>query len=564
IGTIYEDVTTEVLGNIGIWQWLVVVASTVLAVPSMFNQYEDMFLLKPSLEVICIPPERYEVLNASLCTVTSINNAAAQLKCGKWHVKLFWLIWLKKSWLVFCDNKMKLLSTTMISRMGLMFGCVMFGLIADSCGRRMAIAINLFVDMCMGLIMTFCDSQPWFQLLVFLKSLFGAATLYMGLVITCEIASNRWRSRLNAIASVPQLLSMTCMLPLANAFPNLETYNFMATLFSVLLIIILRWIPESPQWLLYNRKIIKAEKILYEAAKRNGTSLCEDFKIRPVNHRAYHCLDEIRTCSGIFTRYNVRVLILVSLLLWSLTYFQLSYIYATVLKEDNSNQYLFALMSSVVGLVSLTILLSRKILIRHLLILNIIISGISASAEVILGHITIFHAPKIFSIFALASGIVVHLLLLNITPRLFAINIRATLFGCCHAIGQLGSMFSYLFFVFQPFSNEVSVVKDVVITAVLISLSLILLDIDGREMPDVIDDMDYFSELSKPLRWATQKTNSPSHEEVEMRIYSFGSSGRQVSHPHSLDRLPAQRIGFGKFRRSLFANIRRIFSRNSD
>lgn len=97
IGTIYEDVTTDVLGSIGIWQWLVVVTSTALGTPSMFNQYEDMFLLKPSIEVTCIPPERFEVLNASLCTVTSINNATEQRKCNKWHVKLFWLIWLKKS-----------------------------------------------------------------------------------------------------------------------------------------------------------------------------------------------------------------------------------------------------------------------------------------------------------------------------------------------------------------------------------------------------------------------------------------------------------------------------------
>lgn len=46
-----------------------------------------------------------------------------------------------------------------------------------------------------------------------------------------------------------------------------------------------RWSPESPQWLLYNRKIALAEKILAEAAKINGIKLCSDFKIRPVNHR---------------------------------------------------------------------------------------------------------------------------------------------------------------------------------------------------------------------------------------------------------------------------------------
>ncbi|KAL0880237.1 hypothetical protein ABMA27_002695 [Loxostege sticticalis] len=561
IGTIYEDVTTDVLGSIGIWQWLVVVTSTALGTPSMFNQYEDMFLLKPSIEVTCIPPERFEVLNASLCTVTSINNATEQRKCNKWHVKLFWLIWLKKTWLVFCENNIKLISTTMISRMGLMFGYVMSGLIADNFGRRLAIWIDLFAQLFLGLIITFCDSQAWFQLLVFLKSLFGASTIYMGIVITCEIASNLWRTRLNAIVSLPRLLSMTCMLPLANAFPNLETYNFIATILGVLLIIIIRWIPESPQWLLFNRKIYKAEKILFEAAKKNGYSLCEDFKIRPVNQRAYHCLDETRTCAGIFTRFNVRIILLVSLLLWSLTSFQLSYLYAVVFRENYTNRNLLILMSSVVGLIIITILLSRKILLRHLLVFNILVSGVAASIEVFLGHM-IPHAPKIFLIFALASQVIVYMLLLIITPRLFAINIRGTLFGCCHAIGQLGSMFSYMFFLFQPLHNEAFLTVNVCVMVALVTSSLILLDVDRRELPDMMDDMDYFSELTKPLRWATQKTNSPSHEEVEMRIYSFGSSGRHYSISESLDRMPARRIGFGKCWRTFIGKVRGMFSRH--
>lgn len=99
-----------------------------------------------------------------------------------------------------------------------------------------------------------------------------------------------------------------------------------------------------------------------------------------------------------------------------------------------------------------------------------------------------------FTTFALASQIVVHLLLLNITPRLFAINIRATLLGCCHAIGEFGCMIGYLLYVFQPFSDVVDIIIDVGIMVVLITLSLVLFDVDRREMPDLIDDMDYFSE----------------------------------------------------------------------
>lgn len=54
-----------------------------------------------------------------------------------------------------------------------------------------------------------------------------------------------------------------------------------------------------------------------------------------------------------------------------------------------------------------------------------------------------------------------------------------------------------------------------------------------------------YCRLSKPLRWATQKTNSPSHEELEIRVYSFGSTGQNPSvNNASNERLPAQKIGF--------------------
>lgn len=74
--------------------------------------------------------------------------------------------------------------------------------------------------------------------------------------------------------------------------------------------------------------------------------------------------------------------------MWTLTSFQLTYFYAEIFGEDNTNQYLFSLMSSVIGLVSVTMFLSRKILLRHLLILNILISGIFASIAVYLDHVS--------------------------------------------------------------------------------------------------------------------------------------------------------------------------------
>lgn len=96
IGTVHEDVTTEVLGHIGSWQWLVTLASAALMTPSIINEYEDMLLLEPSTDVFCDLPDTFSVSNSSLCTFTVLNDTK-EIKCSKWHVRFMWTIWIKKT-----------------------------------------------------------------------------------------------------------------------------------------------------------------------------------------------------------------------------------------------------------------------------------------------------------------------------------------------------------------------------------------------------------------------------------------------------------------------------------
>lgn len=148
--------TSDVLGEIGTWQWFVTLVSTVLMMPSIFSHYEDVHLLHPSY-VTCLPSEGHEVKEQFLCTYT-VFNSTEEIKCNVWHVKLLWLIWVKKTvckirltnnsvgwlindnyliycfviqWLVFCNDNTKQLSTTMICRLGLIFGFVIYGVTAD-------------------------------------------------------------------------------------------------------------------------------------------------------------------------------------------------------------------------------------------------------------------------------------------------------------------------------------------------------------------------------------------------------------------------------------------------
>uniref|UniRef100_A0A2A4J4J6 Major facilitator superfamily (MFS) profile domain-containing protein n=1 Tax=Heliothis virescens TaxID=7102 RepID=A0A2A4J4J6_HELVI len=478
---------------------------------AMFNQYEDMFLLQPS-EVYCVLPNQHQIINSSLCFATIQNNGTEHYRCNKWHLKFLWVFWLKKTWLVFCDKKLKMLSTAIISRFGIVFGCIIFGLVSDSFGRRTAIIFNVFAELTLGLVITFCDAEGWFRLIAFLKSLFGSAGFYMGLILTCEIASNRWRSWLCVIVMSPRLLTIACMVPLANSAPNSETFSFISCIYALFCLVLIRWIPESPQWLMYNRQISTAERILIKAAKINNIELCQDFKIRPINHR-------------------VRL-------------------------QQDINDLVMKVFCCITVFGCLTKCSSLKLTLRYLLLVHVVITGVSTAGVIFIFKGTI-HC--VLSTIALGSGLVAHALILNMTPRLFAINIRATVVGCCHATGQLGSIVSYLLFLFHPISNIAMVSIELCITMILAGLCLMYPDVDRRELPDVMTDMDYFSELSKPLRWVTQKTSSPSLEEMEIMLHSFGTLPSTSSLPEEI--VPARQIGCVKFWKIFINYVRRKCSR---
>ncbi|XP_068617443.1 solute carrier family 22 member 2-like [Battus philenor] len=285
IGTIYEDVTTDVLGVMGKWQWLMTTFLTVLMMTTMLNQYAYVVLLKPSTELNCLLSEQLDVANASLCSYILKSNLSKEIQCNKWQTKLLGIIPIKKTWQIFCDDKFALLSTTIICRLGFIFGCIIFGVVSDSFGRKMAVAINIVAEIIFGAVLTFCDSESWFRLLIFLRSLFASANFYTGIILICEIASNNWRTYLIIIVALPQVIGITYIVPLTNIMPNFETYNCLASIYCVGCLTLLRWLPESPQWLLYSRKISKAEKILFKAALKNKIKLCSNFRIRPVNHK---------------------------------------------------------------------------------------------------------------------------------------------------------------------------------------------------------------------------------------------------------------------------------------
>lgn len=52
--------------------------------------------------------------------------------------------------------------------------------------------INLFADVGFRLTLTFCDSESWFLLLIFLRSMFSSANAYMTIILSRCISNSNF------------------------------------------------------------------------------------------------------------------------------------------------------------------------------------------------------------------------------------------------------------------------------------------------------------------------------------------------------------------------------------
>lgn len=111
-------------------------------------------------------------------------------------------------------------------------------------------------------------------------------------------------------------------------------------------------------------------------------------KLFPVCFQAYHCLDESRTCMGVLSTYNIRVIVFASLLFWCLYYFQWSYLYVKLYGEENVEILLLKIFCFSSFLGSLVIFLATKFLLRHLLLVNVLVTGAFTAGDVFLGRVS--------------------------------------------------------------------------------------------------------------------------------------------------------------------------------
>ncbi|XP_038674831.1 solute carrier family 22 member 2-like [Scyliorhinus canicula] len=172
-----------------------------------------------------------------------------------------------------CADAWKLDLTQACLNLGFMFGSIIMGYTSDRFGRKFCFLFATFVTSVSGLLLSFSPSYIWFVIFRTLQGLFSRGGWLCANVLITELVASEYRR----IAGIGNQLSFSfgiILLPaISYIFPAWRNFQLAITIPNFLFLTYYWLIPESPRWLLSQKKGAEALKILQQVAKRNGNTL---------------------------------------------------------------------------------------------------------------------------------------------------------------------------------------------------------------------------------------------------------------------------------------------------
>ncbi|XP_071441410.1 carcinine transporter-like [Hetaerina americana] len=173
-----------------------------------------------------------------------------------------------------CENELRVTNIFMYARIGDVIGAFVFGQLGDTIGRKKVFmaAIPLLVFGRMAAVL--CSGiYPLFAICIFLSNSSLLPVFQSPLAIGTEFCCKENRSRINMLQCVGWTLGISLTPLLAWAVGDWVILTVATTLPSIIFLLIIKMMPESPRWLMARGRPEEAYKILCDIAAVNGRKL---------------------------------------------------------------------------------------------------------------------------------------------------------------------------------------------------------------------------------------------------------------------------------------------------
>ncbi|XP_065729463.1 solute carrier family 22 member 4 isoform X3 [Phocoena phocoena] len=228
-------------------------------------------------------------------------------------------------WSLVCEDDWKTPLTTSLFFVGVLLGSFVSGQLSDRFGRKTILFATMAVQTGFSFLQIFSINWEMFTMLFVIVGMGQISNYVVAFILGTEILGKSVRIIFSTLGVCTCFAVGYMLLPLFAYFIRDWRMLLLALTVPGVLCFPLWWfIPESPRWLISQRRFREAEDIIQKAAKMNNVAapvvVFDPVELSPVKQQKVFILDLFRTR-------NIGTITIMFLLLWMLTsvgYFALS------------------------------------------------------------------------------------------------------------------------------------------------------------------------------------------------------------------------------------------------
>ncbi|XP_022376654.1 solute carrier family 22 member 1-like [Enhydra lutris kenyoni] len=396
-----------------------------------------------------------------------------------------------------CDDSWKVDLFQSCVNLGFFLGSLGVGYIADRFGRKLCLLATTLVGAVLGVLMAVAPDYTSLLLFRLLQGLVSKGSWTSGYILITEFVGLGYRRMVAILYQTAFTVGLVLLSGLAYVIPHWRWLQLATSLPTFLFLLYYWCVPESPRWLLSQKRNSQAIKIIDHIAQKNGKSPLPDPKMLSLEEDVTEKLSP--SFADLFSTPHLRKHTLILMYLW----FTSSVLYQGLIMHvgaTGGNLHLDFLYSALVEFPATFIILTtidRFGLIRPLVVSNLV-AGTACAVMIFISH-DLHWLNITVACFGRMGITIVFQLVCLVNAELYPTFIRNLGVMVCSSLCDLGGIITpFLVFRLMEVWQGLPLILFAVLGLVAGGVTLLLPETKGVTLPETIEDAENLGRIAKP------------------------------------------------------------------
>nr|XP_045015561.1 solute carrier family 22 member 1 [Jaculus jaculus] len=380
--------------------------------------------------------------------------------------------------------------------LGFFLGSLGVGYVADRFGRKLCLLMTTAVMSVSGVLMAVAPDYTSMLLCRLLQGVVSKGSWVSGYTLITEFVGSAYRRTAAILYQVAFTVGLVGLTGVAYAIPYWRWLQLAVTLPTFFFLLYYWCLPESPRWLLSQKKNAQAVKIMDHIAQKNGKLPPADLKMLSVEEDA----TEKRSPSfaDLFRTPNLRKHTLILMYLWfaCAVLYQGLIMHMGATSEDLYMDFFYSALVEFPAAFIILVTIDRVGRIYPMAV-SFLVAGVSCLIMILISHELHWLSVTLACLGRMGTTIVLQMVCL-VNAELYPTFIRNLGVMVCSALCDLGGIFTpFLVFRLMEVWQALPLILFGVLGLTAGAMTLLLPETKGAVLPETIEDAENLGRKSK-------------------------------------------------------------------